>query len=121
MSTFFDVRVRVPKRKLGDFVDELPEWAQVMGFDALGSREEEDDEEKPTRGKRATRANGKYVPGEGTHAETAFKIIKSRQRPVTIHELVEMTNAPKSGIASGVTHLLKHGLVRKTKDGYTKV
>jgi hypothetical protein len=62
---YIDVRVRMPITKLGGFLENLPSWASMVGYDRL-----ETSEPRPSK----KRQNGKtqegvYKPGKGTASE----------------------------------------------------
>lgn len=88
MTTLIDVRVRVPKNRLGDLVDGvLPDWAQVVGFDTL----------------RPTSKNGSGRPlgtGHGGITEELAQEIRKQARKGTIQrEIAEELNISTSTVS----------------------
>lgn len=107
---YIDVRVRIPIHKLGYFVDDLPSYAQMVGYDKLG------EEFKGKRGRKPI-PNGEYVPGKGTAAEAVMKLMaKGPMKLFEVKRALERKIHIKS-ITSGFYNLRNHGLIQKQMDG----
>jgi hypothetical protein len=110
---YLDVRVRLPVNKLGPFVDELPYWAQVLGFDKL----EEEDAPKKGKGGRPAVPNGSYVPEKGTSAEAILKYLSKgpAARSVIMKTLGKKFH--EKALGSAVQGLKNRGKISKQPDG----
>jgi hypothetical protein len=110
---YLDVRVRLPVNKLGPFVDELPVWAQMVGYDKL------DEEETPKKGKggRPPVPNGSYVPGKGTSAEAVLKYLTKGpvKRSVVMKALGNKFH--EKALSSAIQGLTGRGKIIKQQDG----
>jgi hypothetical protein len=111
---YLDVRVRLPVNKLGPFVDELPVWAQMVGYDKL---EEEDTPKKKNKGGRPPVPNGSYVPGKGTSAEAILKYLNKgpARRSVIMKALKNKFH--EKALSSAIKGLNDRGKIIKQQDG----
>jgi hypothetical protein len=110
---YLDVRVRLPVNKLGPFIDELPIWAQMVGYDKL------DEEETPKKGKggRSPVPNGSYVPGKGTSAEAILKYLNKRPATRSVIMKTLMNKFHEKAISSAIKGLNDRGKISKQPDG----
>jgi hypothetical protein len=108
---YLDVRVRIPIYKLGFFIEDMPPYAQMVGYDKLG-----EEEPKNKRGRKPI-PNGEYVPGKGTAAEAIMKLMaKGPMKLFEVKHALESKLHTKS-ITSGFYNLRNHGLIQKQTDG----
>jgi hypothetical protein len=105
---YIDIRVRLPVVKLGLLLEQLPDWAQMIGYDKLEPAE-------PERHK----SNGK-MPGKGTAGEKVLAFMRASGRRYRHSEVlaegVKRKLHPKS-VNSSLYSLVRRGLVKKHADG----
>jgi hypothetical protein len=92
---------------MGSFIDGLPVWASMTGYDKLEAVE-------PRR-----KANGGvYTPGKGTTVEAVLKTLHhNKLRPFDLMAKLAKTHHNKKGVNSALFNLVERGLVTKYADG----
>lgn len=108
---FIDVRVRLPISKMGKFMETLPPWSSIVGYDML----------RPVEPK-LKRTNGRdyaegYRPGKGTAAEAVLKVLT--KGPMHRYELINrLAKVQKEkAVGSAIQTLANKGIITKNKDG----
>jgi hypothetical protein len=105
---YIDVRIRVPITKLGQFIQVLPSWAPMIGYDKL--------EEQPIRKYAPRVSNGEYKPARGSTVAVVLR--RLTQGPMLPRELMAaLKSHKKQAINSAIGGLVKRGLVIRQKDG----
>jgi hypothetical protein len=105
---YIDVRVRIPIKHMGQFIEDLPDYAHMTGYDKLMEEE---------TGKRGRRINGEYKPGKGTAAEAVLKVMAQRQMSqIDVINALKRRFKPRA-VGSGFYTLVRKGLLTKQKDG----
>jgi hypothetical protein len=106
---YIDVRVRIPIKHMGQFIEDLPDYAHMTGYDKLMEEE--------TSSKRGRKANGEYTPGKGTAAEAVLKVMGNQQMTqIQVINLLKRRFKPRA-VGSGFYTLVRKGLLTKQKDG----
>jgi hypothetical protein len=109
---YIDVKVRIPVRKMGFFVEDLPEYAQMIGYDKLV--------EAGAASKKTGRKpipNGEYTPGKGSAAEAILKVMaKQHMSQIEAINTLKRRFKPRA-VGSGFYGLVRRGLLTKQKDG----
>lgn len=118
---FIDVKVRLPKNKLGDFLENLPVWSgQMVGYDLLATADgsDEEDEEEPKKKKQwKAKPNPNYKPKHNSAPEMVLKILG--KGPMARGEIIAAYKGDKfneASIQSGIYGLRDHGLIRQNGD-----
>jgi hypothetical protein len=105
---YIDVRLRIPITKLGQLVQDLPDWAKMIGYDKLG-------EPKQAHHRQP---NGEYKPASGSTIEAVFKRIA--RGPITRQQTIsalKQAHNPQA-ISSAISVLAKRSIITQQKDGY---
>jgi hypothetical protein len=107
---YIDVRIRMPINKLGGFLETLPTWASMIGYDRL-----EQTSERPGRQNGKTHG-GVYKPGKGTAAEGVLRVLT---RPLVMSEIISRLDGKQKdkAVTSAIYMLANKGLIKKNKDG----
>ena len=106
---YIDVRVRMPVTKLGFFVDDLPTYARMIGYDRLA-------ETAPKVHKKRLNS-GDYQPQKGTAGDAVLKLLaKGPLLRSEVYDTLGKRRNPKS-INSGFYKLVNKGLIVKQRDG----
>lgn len=111
-----DVRIRVPEPRLGQFVNNLPSWAQVIGFDRL-EHEEPTEVESRKVGRPKRRYNGGYVPPEGTTVEAVYNYLTNHHATSAEVQQALKSNHKIKAVNSAFYGLVHKGVTVKQKDG----
>jgi hypothetical protein len=114
MIFYMDVRVRVPTTKVGQFINSLPNWAQVAGIDKLADTVPP--AKKAQRVGRPRRVNGAYVPQPGTTIESVLKEIS--EKPMRAFEVMAVLKKHnKQAVSSALGSLVRRGAALHQEDG----
>lgn len=110
---YIDIRVRMPVVKLGSFIQLLPEWAQMVGYDKLKS-----DHSLQAGGKhKPPKPNGNYVPREGSTVEAILKYVVDKG-PVQRGEIFNtLKKHNKRALYSAFHALRNRGIIQEQTDG----
>ncbi len=120
MTRLIDVRIRLAKARLGDFLEALPSFnAQMVGYDLLRSEGNAvaNGHDKPRKSWRA-KPNSNYKPAHNTAAETILKMLSSKG-PMNISETLRAYKGDKhnrASLQSGFYGLRDRGMIRKNND-----
>jgi hypothetical protein len=123
---FIDVKIRLPKAKLGDFLENLPQWsAQMIGYDILTVADSDEPEHVASNGQAAkkpktwkAKPNPNYRPKHNTAPDMVLKILASKG-PLGRAEILAAYKGDKfseASIQSGIYGLRDHGLIRQNGD-----
>lgn len=103
---YIDVRVRIPVKRMGSFVEEvLPDWATMVGYDRLeGQSNSKIDDDG-------------YKPGKGTAAESVLRLLK--HAPLRRFEIINRLSLTKKekAVSSAIQGLITKGILTKNEDG----
>lgn len=107
---YIDIRVRMPVAKLGSFVQLLPEWAQMIGYDKLKRDYTEGKPREP---------NGEYVPRVGSVVETMLKYVADKGPVQRIEIFKTLGKKHDERALSSAFSVLRdrRGLIQKQTDG----
>jgi predicted PilT family ATPase len=105
---YIDVRVRIPIKHMGQFIEDLPDYAHMTGYDKLA------DADVPTR--QIRKANGEY-PKKGTVGEVILKLLA--KQPLSSSEVIGalIKKHKKGSINSSFYTLARKKVIVKQKDG----
>jgi DNA-binding transcriptional ArsR family regulator len=94
---------------MGQFIEELPDYAHMIGYDKLA--------EEVKLGRPKGKANGKYKPAKGSAPEAILKLLgKKPLLPIeTIRALARRFK--ERAVSTAIYGLKNKGLVSKQKDG----
>jgi hypothetical protein len=106
---YIDVRVRIPIKHMGQFIEDLPPYAQMVGYDKLARAD------TPVR--QISKANGEYKPGKGTVGEVILKLLQ--KHPLSSSEIIAalIKRYKKGSINSSFYTLARKKVIAKQKDG----
>jgi hypothetical protein len=114
MPRLIDVRVRLPKTKLGDFLESLPTWsAQMIGYDLLAAAEGP----AAANGKAKPKPRANYKPITHSAADVCLRLLT--KQPMNLSEMWAAYKGDKfngAALQSGFYALRNHGLIRKNAD-----
>lgn len=105
---YIDVRIRMPIAKLGQFVQDLPAYAQMVGYDKLGNDLYAE--------KAAKKPNGEYQPLKGSTVEKVLEFI-AREPVLPRQVIAALKSHKKQAVTSAIGGLSKRGLIIRQKDG----
>jgi hypothetical protein len=110
MIRYIDVRIRVPIAKLGQLVDELPDWATLVGLDKL----------KPVAAA-ATAAthdvDNDYTPAAGSLPEKILKLTANFGSVRLVDVIKALSKHNRRSVSSAFYQLRNKGLISKQADG----
>lgn len=116
---FIDVKVRLPKAKLGDFLENLPVWSgQMIGYDLLAEAEpEEDEDDAPAKIRRGNSYKTMaYAPRPGTLTE---KVHQKLAEETSLPDLyLAFPKVSKHTVDSALRRLIRFKLVVHPRHGY---
>lgn len=108
---YLDVRIRMPITKLGWFLESLPAWASMIGYDKLA------EVDAPTRSYKK-RQNGaeSYKPQKGSAPEAVLRVLV---RPMKRFEIINRLHSSQKekAVSSAIKVLSDRGLIVKDKEG----
>jgi hypothetical protein len=115
---YLDVRVRVPSHRVGDFILELPDWAQLVGVDKLKAVPllQEDAEQLPpvaTSNPPITFKNG-YRPQPGGIPDLVLR--KMSDQPLFPVDIANGLGRHKA-VYSAIGYLLRRKLITRLGNG----
>lgn len=116
MPRHIDVRVRIPVRSLGIFVDEiLPDWAEVLGFDKLAAMEGE----RPNGHARPGPKKPGGPPAKGTAAAKLHEYIKRSpgKMRADIFKVMLARGLKEQALSSALYHMRDRGLIEQNSEG----
>jgi hypothetical protein len=106
---YIDIRIRLPITRLGPFVDELPDYAQMVGYDKLA-------EVSPKKVRRNSREPS--LPGKDTIGAKILTLLE--KEPLPRREIMKTLTARKvapRGISSAFHGLVTKSIITKQQDG----
>jgi hypothetical protein len=114
---FIDVKVRLPKAKLGDFLENLPLWsAQMVGYDLLATAEDVADEPKKKKKQWKAKPNPNYKPKQHSAGDVVLRMLA--KGPLTRGDIMAAYKGKfnDAALQSGLYGLRDHGLIHKNGD-----
>ena len=107
---YLDVRIRMPITKLGWFLESLPAWASMIGYDKLA------EVDAPTRSYKKRQSNGSYKPAKGSAPEAVLRVLV---RPMKRFEIINRLEGrqKEKAVSSAIKVLSDRGLIVKDKEG----
>jgi len=105
---YIDVRIRIPIAKMGMLVEELPEWAAMVGYDKLQQAESSPASRKYAR-------NGSYKPTGAR--EAVLRVLANR--PLRRFEIIERLKGKQKekAVSSAIHALAFKKIIKKHADG----